>query len=189
MKFSCVSCGAPRSESDNKFAPCNYCGGLPEVSLAHDRGLLNTAIKNDLKEKLEKKQGADLNFNEETSLIVLYLLDNLTILAESRVNKLLNLYPANASALLLSAVVALREKGISKSKLGTIDETVSKLNMVLALDSQEYISDVAFLVEKIELDFYRYNGIKPNTKFRGLVENLSGAVSLKDSTIAEIFAD
>ena len=64
---------------------------------------------------------------------------------------------------------------------------ISRLNLVLTLDSKEYLSDVAFLVGRIESDFYRHNGIKANTKFRELADNLVGASNLENAMIAEIF--
>ena len=187
MKFRCINCGAPRDRDNNKFDPCSYCGGLPEVSLSHDRGLLSSAIKAELRFKLEEKNDADLDLNAETSLVVLYLLDNLAVLAEARVSKLLQRYPTKASVLLLSAVVNLRDRGISKTPIRVIDEVVSKLNLILTLDSEEFLSDVAFLHTRIESDFYNRNCVKPSAKFKALGENLAGASNLETSVIAEIF--
>lgn len=187
MKFSCVSCGAPRGQSDSKFDPCEYCGGLPEVSLSHDRGLLSSAIKSQLRARLEAEDDAGLDLPSETSLIILYLLDDLTVLAEPRVANLLTLHPNNPSVVLLSAVVDLCGRGIAKTKIGAIDDVVSKLNLVLALDSGDHLSDVAFLVERIGADFYKRNGIKPSTKFKALSANLAGAANLEVAAIAEIF--
>jgi hypothetical protein len=87
-----------------------------------------------------------------------------------------------ASVLVLSTVSSLMEKGVSKTKIGVIDECVSKLNLAVSLDSEGSAKDVAFLLEKIGTNFYRKNGIKPNQKYLALVENLNG-LPFDDNTV------
>ena len=187
MKFQCVSCGAPRSGNENKFSSCEYCGSLPEVTLSHDSGLLSAAVKSEIKTRLQGIDDNSLDLVSETSLIVLFLLDGLTTVAEPRLTRLLATYPNDAGVIVLSTVSSLLERGISKTKIGVIDESISKLNLALSLDSDGTAQDVAFLLERIGADFYRKNGIKPNRKFLALAENLGGLVLHQNTLLSQLF--
>lgn len=186
MKFQCVSCGASRSDGYNKFAACDYCGGLPEVSLSYDKGLFDYAAKSKLKHRLESFTNEAPDLNAEVSLATLYLMDDLADLAKQRISRLEASEPMNPRVLLLSVLCQLKERGIAKTKIAVIDEIVGKLNLILNLDSDQFFQDVKLIADVIYESFYKKNGIKPSSKFKVIMANLEGAPSSRDSVLASI---
>jgi hypothetical protein len=184
MKFQCVSCGAPRQDGADKFSACEYCGGLPEVSLSHDAGLLNYSVKQSIRTRLEGLEKGDAN--AEASLIVLYLLDDLAQMADMRAETCLMKDPTNPQFLLLSAVAKLKERGVHKTKISVIDDVIAKLNMALSLDSGALTQEIKTIIDIIGERFYKKNGIKPSQRFLVLRDNLSGIAPPQNSILLEI---
>lgn len=188
MKFKCISCGAPRNSSKNKFEPCEYCSGIPEVTLAHDSSLLNSSLKNDLRHLIEAKDCQELDWKAENSLIILYLLDDIVVLAKQRVKKLLVKEGSNPYVLMLNVICILKERGISKSKISVIDEAVSQINLILTLEPNELSQEMKYILDKIGSFYYQKNGIKPNSKFNSLIENLKTIPMADDCVISQILS-
>lgn len=186
MKFQCISCGAPRTDADDKFSACAYCGGLPEVSLSHDSSVIGFSIKSEVRGRLEKKEQNRDDIKAETSLIVLYLLDDLHELALSRIEPLLGSNPYDPELLILSATVDLKERGVRKTKIATIDKVVSKLNLAVSSDAKGLEAEVKCILDIVRSQFYEVNSIKPSKKFLGLCKNLSGISPETKTVLLEI---
>lgn len=188
MKFKCVSCGAPRTSMKNKFEPCEYCSGIPEVTLAQDSSLLNSSLKNDLRKRIEATDCQELDWKAENSLIILYLLDNIVILAKQRVSKLLVKEGSNPYVLMMNVICILKERGITKSKISVIDEAVSQINLILSLEPNELSQEMKYILDKIDNFYYRKNGIKPSSKFNSLLQNLNSFPMANDCVISQILS-
>jgi hypothetical protein len=76
----------------------------------------------------------------------------------------------------------LSERGIKKSKIKVIEEATSLLNFAASFSSESEIGDIAELGAMIKTHYYVKNGIKPNSKLLGLLDNV-GEINVKSESL------
>ena len=69
-----------------------------------------------------------------------------------------------------------------KSKIKTIEEASSLLNLAASFSSESELGDISELASMLKEIYYKKNGIKPNAKLLGLLENV-GERDLKDDSL------
>jgi hypothetical protein len=184
MSKNCLNCGAPR-ELDIR-AKCSYCGTPPAISLIQSGSTFTVAIRDNIKNNLQGN--TENEAEDDLSLAILYLLNNLPVLALPIVDNVLLKYPTNGRALVIKSVCFLKEKGIKRSNDKKVDEVTSMLNMAVALDEGSTRQEVHFLMQKIQTSYYTYNHIRPSKMFKELYENL-GTLSENEGTILDEILD
>ena len=180
MSKNCLNCGAPRES--NIRAECSYCGTPPAISLTQTGSAFTVEIRNNIQKNLQGNP--DNEAEENLSLAILYLLNNLPILASPIVDNIIQNKPTSGRALVIKAVCLLKERGVKKAKDKTIDEVTSMLNMALALDEKSTHKEVHLLMHKIQTNYYSFNHIRPSKSFKDLYQNL-GTLEQIDVTILD----
>ena len=85
MSKNCLNCGAPRES--NIRAECSYCGTPPAISLTQTGSAFTVEIRNNIQKNLQGNP--DNEAEENLSLAILYLLNNLPILASPIVDNII----------------------------------------------------------------------------------------------------
>ena len=99
----------PRKSGGSKFDPCEYCGSLPTVSLSFDSSLLNSDLKAKLKKNINSEPKKFENDEEAiASLAIIFLVDGVTAMADTVIDKFLMNHPDNPRFLLLRSISALK---------------------------------------------------------------------------------
>ena len=182
MPMKCINCGAPRKENQGANANCDYCGGLSVISLSYESSLFDSSIKKSVRDRIESDKSYEDDPDAQVSLAILYLLDNLFEMSSMLVNQLSNSAPREPKYMILKAVTMLSERGIKKSKIKVIEKATSLLNLAASFSAESQIGDIAELGAMIKTYYYGKNGIKPNSKLLGLLDNV-GETNVKSESL------
>jgi len=180
--MKCINCGAPRKEAQGANANCDYCGSLSAISLSYESSFFDASIKNAVRNRLENDASYADDPDAQVSLVILYLLDDLFEMSSMLVSQLSNSAPREPKYLILKAVTILSQRGIKRSKIKVIEEATSLLNFAASFSSESEVGDIAELGAMIKTHYYDKNGITPNRKLLGLLDNV-GLVKLKSETL------
>ena len=180
--MKCINCGAPRNKNQGASANCDYCGGLSVISLSYESSLFDSSLKNSIRDRIENDDSYADDPEAQVSLIILYLLDDLFEMSSMLVSELCKSAPREPKYIILKAVTILSERGIKKSKIKTIEEASSLLNLAASFSSESELGDISELASMIKVLYYKTNGINPNAKLLGLLDNV-GERSLKNESL------
>jgi|TARA_B110000908_G_C10200857_1_gene425241 hypothetical protein len=167
--MKCINCGAPRAKSGSADLKCAYCGSVSSISLSHESSFFDGSLKQSIRERLESDKSYDDDPDAQVSLIVIYLLEGLTEMSEQIINQLSAISPREPRYMILKAVTTLSQRGIRKSKISKIEESVSLLNMAAGFSSEIAIGEIAELGTLIKKHYYERNGIRVHPKLHGLL--------------------
>jgi hypothetical protein len=183
--MKCISCGAPRTGSSFP-QNCDYCGSLHTVSLAYESSLFDNTVKQALRDKLETSSNLLADVDAQVSLIILYLLDDLTDLAKLHLEELMKSNPREPKLFILRAATLLNERGLKRSRLSAVEEAVSLINLAAATGGENTANDVAEITNLIHNGYYKKNSINPNSKLSGLLEKVGVRDPKVDSILSSI---
>ena len=183
MSKKCINCGASVSPKDNN---CGYCGTPQYISLAAETSLFNEKIRNSISNNLNDKK--KLSLEEELSLIIVYILDDLDNEAEEMLNKLLIKNPKSGRLIFIKSIVDLKLSGLHSASPSEIKNVTSKLNLALSFDDQ-LAPEIKSILLCIEKDYYNYNSVSIPEKFNSLLKNLKN-IEIPDNCLSkEIFKE
>ena len=127
--MKCINCGAPRSNTESPDYRCEYCGSVSAISLSHESSFFDSSLKQSIRDKLESDQSYKNDPDAQVSLVILYLLEGLYDFAEITINDLSQNSPREPRYMILKAVISLAEKGVKKSKISKIEESIFPLSI------------------------------------------------------------
>ena len=184
--MKCINCGAPRNDSQGASANCGYCGGLSVISLSYESSFFDSNMKNSIRDRIENDDSYADDPEAQVSLIILYLLDDLFEMSAMLIGDLCKTSPREPKYIILKAVTILSERGIKKSKIKTIEEASSLLNLAAAFSSESELGDISELASMIKTAYYETNGINPNAKLLGLLDNVGERSHKNESLMGSI---
>ena len=184
--MKCINCGAPRNKNQGASANCDYCGGLSVISLSYESSFFDSNMKSSIKDRIENDDSYADDPDAQVSLIILYLLDGLFEMSSMLVNDLCKSAPREPKYIILKAVTILSERGIKKSKIKTIEEASSLLNLAASFSSESELGDISELASMIKISYYKTNGLNPNAKLLGLLENVGERSHKNESLMGSI---
>ena len=180
--MKCINCGAPRNNTQGVNANCEYCGAISVISLSYESSFFDSNLKSSIRDRIENDDSYANDPDAQVSLIILYLLDDLFEMSSMLISDLCKSAPREPKYIILKAVTILSERGIKKSKIKTIEEASSLLNLTTSFSSESELDDISELASMLKEIYYKKNGIKPNAKLLGLLENV-GERDLKDDSL------
>ena len=158
------------------------------VSLTDDASIL----KDDLVEKYRNFYTSDAKNNElaaKLSLATVYLFDDLPDLAEDIIIQLQAMAPREPRVMLLDCLTTLKLNPMRKIKLTTIEDLLSKLNIVLQNGSDEELSSAIQIARYIDECYYVRNGILRNKLLQRILTQYAGFDGHNDSLINQILSN
>ena len=182
---SCPNCGAPLPK--NGETNCSYCSSPVYVSLHDNLGFL----KDDLFEKYKQFYLTDSNGKDiapQVSLATLYLLDGLPEMAEPIINQLYERAPREPRVILLDCLTILKLNPLRKIKIGLIESTVQKLNVIIQQGSDEEIASAVQITHYINHNYYTRNGILQSRLIKSILSAHASLGDHNESIISEILS-
>ena len=183
--MKCINCGAPRSNTESPDYRCEYCGSVSAISLSHESSFFDSSLKQSIRDKLESDQSYKNDPDAQVSLVILYLLEGLNDFAEITINDLSQNSPREPRYMILKAVISLAEKGVKKSKISKIEESISYLNLALGFSSEKEVGEISELGTMIKKYYYDRAGMRINPKLNGLLGRV-GTNEKEDSVLSSI---
>lgn len=180
--MKCINCGAPRNDTQGANANCEYCGAISTISLSYESSFFDSSLKGSIRDRIENDVSYANDPDAQVSLIILYLLDDLFEMALMIITDLCKSAPREPKYMILKAVTILSERGLKKSKIKSVEEASSLLNLAASFSAEAELGDIAELASMIRTFYYKNNGINPNAKLIGLIENV-GERDLKDESL------
>tara|TARA_B110000208_G_C11572225_1_gene359327 strand:+ start:208 stop:681 length:474 start_codon:yes stop_codon:yes gene_type:complete len=154
--------------------------------LAYESSLFDNTVKQALRDKLETSSNLLADVDAQVSLIILYLLDDLTDLAKLHLEELMKSNPREPKLFILRAATLLNERGLKRSRLSAVEEAVSLINLAAATGGENTANDVAEITNLIHNGYYKKNSINPNSKLSGLLEKVGVRDPKVDSILSSI---
>jgi hypothetical protein len=179
--MKCINCGAPRANSDEADFNCSYCGSLGAISLSHASSFFDSSLKESIRSRLENNDSYDNDPDAQVSLVIIYLLEGLQEMSSHIINQLSVSAPREPRYMILKAVTDLAERGVKKSKIATVEKSISLLNMAAGFSSEKEAGEIAELGTLIKQYYYDRSGIRIHPKLQGLLGKVG--INVKENSV------